>query len=273
MPLPLALAAAPQLLGGLYQWIKGNKELNKLHKQPVPAFSETPQMRASRFRAEDLAQGGYTPSETAAFRQRIAQDINTQSQRALDAGGGAGLGRVIAGMGRINTMGAEAKFGADDAALHRQNIHYADKFSQELQRIHDMNIKEQLNQRYQAERALGQGAQAGMVNAINAAGTGLFYGLAKPPGGDMGATMGATGTTGNAGGISKNILGKLGPNIKIGQSAAVPNNIQTPDYSNFLENKYPGVFEQNNNGGQVPLLYDFFSQVKSKRNPNAPYAD
>jgi len=174
--LPLALAAAPQALLGLYQILKGNKEMSKLHKQAVPQFGETPAMAASRARAEDLAQGGFTGAEKAGFRKNIAEDINTQSRKALDIGGGS-LGRVISGMGKINTMGAESRFAQQDAELHRNNIRYADTFSQKLQNIADMNIDQQLRQRMMAEQALGGAVKAGTENLTGGLSTGLALGL------------------------------------------------------------------------------------------------
>lgn len=156
----------PFLIGsgllGLYQTIKGSEELSNLHKQKVPEYAETPEMRAARGRAEMNAQYGYSPEEKAAFRNNIAQDINTRSQRALDMGGG-NLARVIGAQGNIDTMGAENKFAASDAELHRRNIQYADKFAQQVQAIQDRNIGEQLKQRYAAEQALGRGVQSGLT--------------------------------------------------------------------------------------------------------------
>lgn len=161
------LAATPQLASGIYQWARAEKELKKLHSQAVPEYGETAEQRASRMRAEELAKGGFTEAERANFRAQVAQDISTQGQRALDVGG-AGLGRAVNAIGNINMTGAENRFAAQDAALHRENIHYADRFSAELQRLADQNVAEHLKQRYMAEQALGQASQDGRMNTANA---------------------------------------------------------------------------------------------------------
>lgn len=197
MPIPLALAEAPQGLLGLYQLLKGNDELTKLHQQAVPAYAETNEMKASRARAERLAESGYTPAETAQFRKDVGQDINTKSQRALDIGGGS-LGKVIGNIGKIDTMGAESKFAANDAALHRQNIQYADKFSQQLQNLSNMNIEAQLRQRLMAEQALGGAIKTGTENLTNALGSGIVLGIGGGMFGGGGGNTNANPTVDNS---------------------------------------------------------------------------
>lgn len=228
MPFPIIAAAAGA--GALYSLIKKEKaarELDKLHEQPVAKFSETPAMAASRFRAERLAQGGYSPAEKAAFRKNVAEDINTSGQRALDMGGG-NLARVIGGMGKINTMGAESKFAASDAALHRQNIQYADKFSQQLQNIADNNIQQQLKQRLMAEQALGSAVQQQDTNMMNYAmlgATQLGGGVGGGAGGAGGsASAGATG--GSTGGFNmQNQLARLGGDTVLDTENIISSNL------------------------------------------------
>ncbi len=176
---------------GIYELIKSQNALNRLNSQPAPEFAETPELRASRQRADFLSQGGFTAAEKGGFRKNVAEDINTKSQRALDLGGGS-LSKVIGGIGKIDEMGAESKFATSDAALHRQNIKYADKFSEELQKISDRNIDEQQRERLMAEQALGGAAQTGLAGI----GTSLNY---------LGTALGNPNTTNptpNTGGIT-----------------------------------------------------------------------
>ncbi len=212
-PFTAGLSEIPGAVLGLYQILHSSSQLKKLHQQKVPEHGETPEMRASRMRAEQLAQGGFTPAEKTAFRNNVAQDINTQTQRSLDIGGGQ-LGRVIAGQGKINEMKGESDFATRDAALHRQNIQYADKFSQALQNIHNMNIDQQLKQRLMAEQALGGAIKTGTENLTNAASGALAFGFGN--GGGAGSYTNGSPTYKNTGaqrGFTDNTLGGGGVNL------------------------------------------------------------
>lgn len=159
MPISL-LGAGSLLLGGLQTW-QGLKGLSELHKKKVPSYAETPEMKASRMRAEELAKGGYSPAEKAAFEQKLARSQNTAYQKGRDVAPGMAQ-ELLAGINYTNT-GAMNDFAASDAALHRQNIKYADSFARELQDISNMNIQEQLKQRMAAEQALGGAASSGLT--------------------------------------------------------------------------------------------------------------
>lgn len=162
----------PLLIGSgllsLYETIKGQSDLNKLNSQPAPQFTETPEMMASRQRADHLAQAGFTPAEKAGFRKNVAEDINTKTSNALSLGGGS-LAKTIGGIGKIDENTAENKFATSDAALHRQNIHYADKFSEALQALSDRNISEQTKERLMAEERLGGAVQTGLSGLASTA--------------------------------------------------------------------------------------------------------
>lgn len=180
-----------------YELIKGQNALDELHRQKVPAFAETPEMAASRARADSMSAYGYSPQEKSSFRNNVAQDINTQSQRALDLGGGQ-LGKVIAGQGKINEIGAENKFATGDAELHRRNIANADKFSQQLQSLSNMNVQQQLKQRYAAEQALGGAVKTGLSGLASTAN------LAQILGGGLGGSKEGTGGVSDLMGLGGN---------------------------------------------------------------------
>ncbi len=66
--------------------------------------------------------------------------------------------QILSGINYAN-VGAQNDFASRDAALHRQNIHYADKFSQYLQGLNNQNIAAQQKARLLAEQALGGGVR------------------------------------------------------------------------------------------------------------------
>lgn len=167
-PLFGALAGV-QALTGLVRSFSARHQLNKLHQQPFPEFAETPEQRASRLRAEGLAKGGYTPAETAAFEQKLGRAQNTGYTRAMDVAPGQSQA-VLAGINYANT-GAQNDFASRDASLHRQNIAYADKFSNMLQNLSNMNINKQIQTRLMAEQALGTAANQGLSSALEAGNT------------------------------------------------------------------------------------------------------
>jgi len=157
-------------LVSLYELLKSQSALKNLNSQPIPQFTPTPELLASKGRADQMSNFGYTPQEKGTERQNVAQDINAQTQKALDLGGGS-LAKTIGGIGKINETANENKFALGDAELHRQNIKYSDKFAEQLQALSDKNIAEQQRERLMAEQALGGAAQTGLAGI----GTSLNY--------------------------------------------------------------------------------------------------
>lgn len=256
--LPLALAEAPSAIMGLVQLLKGSSQLRDLHRQPVAQYGEDPEMAASRIRADQNSQYGFSPAEKAGFRKNIAEDINTQSQNALNLGGGQ-LGRVIAGQGKINEMKGEADFANRDAALHRQNIQYADKFSQQLQNLHNMNIAQQLKTRLMAEQSLGNAIKTGSENLVNAASGGLTLGIGEAKdNSDKKLGIGAY-ANGAAAGFNNNFLGKnlLGLSTNLG-------------YQNPNESKYnaPPLIPNTQYKPPTDIGYDPANAISSNLDPN-----
>jgi len=173
-PLFLGLAAL-QFGKGLYDSIAGSNDLRKLHEQPSPEFSETPEMKASRLRADEMAKQGFTPQEIAARDQKLIRSENTGATKALNIAPGQSQS-ILAGLNYVNA-GAQNDLASRDAALHRQNISYADKFSQQLQSLSNMNIQAQQRNRIMAEQALGRGI-ADSRDRMMGAGSTLIAGTA-----------------------------------------------------------------------------------------------
>lgn len=147
------------LILGLHNTIKGSQGLSKLHKEKFPTFEEVAAMENSRNRANQMAQGGYTAAETAAFTQNLVRQQNTAYTKAVDRAPGQSQA-ILAGLnyGNVNALN---QFAANDANLHRENVRYADSFSKYLQQLNNQNIQEQITSRREAERAYGEAVKSG----------------------------------------------------------------------------------------------------------------
>ncbi len=160
------LAAIPAAIG-LAQSAVGFANLSKLSKQKLPMYQETPEMMASRARANQMAQGGFTTAEQNAFDSRMAQQGNQRYRLGVTQGGGNLSSAINAGINYGN-IGAQQQFAAQDAQLQRQNIKYADSFSQYVQNLANMNTSYMQQRRAQQEQAAGGAAQTGLNNIAGA---------------------------------------------------------------------------------------------------------
>lgn len=158
MAVPLAIGSAilggVQLIGGL---------ATALNLGDRPRYSMTPEMRQSASRANYMAGMGFLPEERAAAMQGAASTQAAGMRRAEDMGGG-NLARSLGGSMAANNLNFQNQLASQDAALRRQNIRYADRFSQEAQRISDANTAADMNFRMQEEKAVGQAIQSGFMN-------------------------------------------------------------------------------------------------------------
>ena len=165
-----------------YQTAKSSSDKKKaereLSKMKHTNYGVSPELRGAYDRAQQMSRFGYTPQEKAALRQNVAQDINTNQQRALDQGGG-NLARTISRMGSIANVQSENQMAMGDAQLNRQNIHYADSLAGQIQGINNMTTGEDINQYNRAQQAYGQAAaqqQENIYRAMgNAVGAGAYY--------------------------------------------------------------------------------------------------
>lgn len=148
------------LVLGLINTYVGLKGLNKLKKEPAPQFAETPEMAASRRRADEMAKSGFTPQEKAAYEQRLARSQNTAFQKSVDRAPNLSQ-QILSGINYTN-IAAQNDMAMRDAELMRNNIRYADTFSKYLQELNNKNVANQIQQRDNAMKAYGQAAQSGM---------------------------------------------------------------------------------------------------------------
>lgn len=190
------LSAIPIGIGAL-QAIQGFSALNKLQGQALPMYSEDPEMKASRLRAQGMANQGYTSAETAAFNNRANATDNQRYNLATNVAGGNAAGAINAGI-QYGNINRELGFAAQDAQLRRQNMKYADSFSTHLQRLRDANTSYMQQRRAQQENAAGGAVQAG-INNIAAGGM-----MAGVDGAGQGFGQGQGG--GQGGGFNQNQL-------------------------------------------------------------------
>lgn len=163
----MAVAAGIALATTAYE-IYNTEQQKSEAKRKLAALQHTnytvsPELQSAYARAQQMSQYGYTPQEKAAHQQQQAQLLNTQSQRALDIGGG-NLARTISRMGQIANLGANNQFAMQDAQLHRGNIRYADSLAQHIQQQKNLGTGEDISQFNMSNRAYGNAAMQQQQN-------------------------------------------------------------------------------------------------------------
>ena len=167
----LIAIAAIQTALGIYQIVKSQQAQKELDKQKMPAFAVSPELQASKTRAEQLAKQGFTTEETAAFEQSLAKAGEQEYRRATDIAGGNLAPAISAGIQSQN-IGAIGEFAAQGAGLRRKNIAYADAITSEIQRQKNMETDAELQYRLMKEQALGAAGKAGYENISEGASIG-----------------------------------------------------------------------------------------------------
>jgi hypothetical protein len=179
-----APAAQPQTGGGGFNPIGfglgaiqtgvGLYQLNKLSKTPIPEYKASAGTLAANQRAQQNAQMGYTPSQTAAYKANLGTALNTQflNQRNLAGGNLAG---ALGARGSMQKFMALNQFAAGDADRQMGNIRYADEQTAGLQRMQNMNTEAAMRRRLMTEQALGAAVQQGTVNMAGAFDTGASF--------------------------------------------------------------------------------------------------
>lgn len=166
-PVSAGLAGA-QALFGLYQTLKGRKELKNLDKNKPEGFTITPELQKSYARAEQMAQDGYTPQEEAAFQANLQRQSNAAYNRSFAFGGNTMAGAIQAGLNFQNTA-ALNQFAANDASLQRQNIRYADQRGDAITQQRNRIAGQELNDYAAQQQMWGQTMQSGINNMFRAA--------------------------------------------------------------------------------------------------------
>jgi hypothetical protein len=153
------------VLGGI-QVVGGVIGLKQLQKEAYPSFKPITQLQQAKVRSGQLAQMGYTPEQTAVFRQDLARIGNEDYRNAISLSGGS-LSRAL--NARRNTMrfGALNQFAQGDAAQRLSNIRYDDSVTGQLQNLANMETQNRLQRRISLEQAYGGAIKAGTENLVN----------------------------------------------------------------------------------------------------------
>lgn len=174
----MAIGIASAILGGI-QLVGGIAAASSLGDRP--SYSEDPNFARSAGRAETMAGMGYTPQERAAFQGDLASAQATDYQRGMDISGG-NMAQALLGINTSRAAGALNRFAAQDAALKRENIRYADSFSRERQARRDAQTQMDNQYRMAEEQAIGGAIQSGLGNIAGMAN--LNQALGYNPGGE-----------------------------------------------------------------------------------------
>lgn len=186
-PLMFAATTAANLIHSLSEQSQAKKGLVNL-KEPA-GYGVTPEQQHSYDRAEKLAMNGYSPEEKAAFAQNMAQRSNQAYHKAMTFGGNGLAGAIQAGINYGNT-GALTNFAAQDAALKRQNIHYADSVGNQITQQKNKNTALQWQNYNNQAQAYGHALKSSKENFFNSLN---LFGSSFPTLG--GGLVGGTGET------------------------------------------------------------------------------
>jgi len=249
--MPVAAIAAVTAIASLaysaHKDSEAEKGIKKLESQQFPRYAVTPELKSAYDRSEQMAKYGYTPSESAAFKNNLTRANNLSYQRATDSAGGNLASAINRGI-QSNNIGALNQFAGADAGLKRQNIKYADTLAQAMQHQQNLATQADISHRVMLEQAYGRAksdAEMNMVNSGMALGNAAAYGAsnnqnfdARNAGNSM-QTMPRT-----TGGTPQSYMNQAYPSL--GQSY-VPNTLPaygspapTTDYSS------PGIYRDAN---------------------------
>lgn len=151
---------------GLVQVAGGVMGAKKLQKEEYPSYKPISALQQAKVRSGQFAQMGYTPEQTANFRQDLARIGNEDYLNAINLSGGS-LSRAL--NSRRNTMrfGALNQFAQGDAAQRMSNIRYDDSITGQLQSLANMETQNKLQRRIMLEQAYGQAIKTGTENITN----------------------------------------------------------------------------------------------------------
>lgn len=149
----LALGAV-ELAAGLAQ---------NANRETPEQYQETAEMKSARARGRQMAQGGFTPAEKAAFKQSLAATGNTAYRRGVDLAGGNLAGALRAGI-NAQQLNAQNQFSGQDAQLMRQNISQSNALEQGYQGLKNAQTDQQRQVAAQQAQAAQQSINSGLGN-------------------------------------------------------------------------------------------------------------
>jgi hypothetical protein len=174
---------------GLLQTIPSLINTIKLNRIPRPEYETTQGIEDSIALAEQRAQYGFTPNQTAAFKSNLANTLQGDYRNARDMSGG-GLAQAITSRNMGQRLNALNRFASDDAAAQDrnvQNLFSARKFEQGEK---NRQTAQQINYRMRDEGQTGATLGSGLNNlgsyvnqnaALGNFGSGGFGGMKGGP--------------------------------------------------------------------------------------------
>ncbi len=238
MPFGLeALTAVPQVALGAYEAFQGARGLKNLAGQPMPEYSMSPEFQNYYNMTKDRSAYGFDPSETANFKQNVAQQQNTGFRQGVQMAGGNLAGALNAGF-KAQNLTSMNQFAAQDAQQHRANISQYGGAAGEMMGQENLINQEKIRHRTQLEQAYGGALKAGLGNITS----GLM----------SGAGLGFMGQQNNQQGAGQNYYGGGGymsPNL---YGSGSFNNFNTGGTNSLNMNPQPNFNMQAN---QTPFTY------------------
>jgi hypothetical protein len=163
-------------VGGI-QSILGLINAVKLNRTPRPEYETQPGILQSAGRAEQRAQYGFAPTQTAAFENKLGMAMNTDYANSRNMAGG-GLAQALVGRNTGQRLGALNQFASDDATKMQGNIQYSDSLRKFLQGESNRQQGQKIAYRMNDENKTGAMLSSGLnnlgstVNANQALGAG-----------------------------------------------------------------------------------------------------
>ena len=148
---------------GLVEGISGLVGLNKLNKQAFPEYGLNGELSNYSQMARSLSQQGFSPEESAAFRQSLAEQQNATNRTATEIGGGSGAKALSAAM-TGQDVNALNKFAAQGAQLKSQHMDAYRQAASQLQQQQNLKTQADIDRRNQLEHAYGGALQQGLTN-------------------------------------------------------------------------------------------------------------
>lgn len=178
---------------GLIQSVLGLISQRRLSKIARPEIETNPEMYQSAQRAEQRAQYGYAPTQTAAYQNRLNQAMNTDYYNNRNMAGG-GLAQALVGRQTGQRLGSLNQFASDDATKMQANMQYSDSLRRFLQSQKNLEQQQKIAYRMNDERNTGAMLSSGLnnlgssVNSMQALGGGQQQAQPSQPSYNSGET-------------------------------------------------------------------------------------
>jgi hypothetical protein len=173
-----ALQAVPSLIN-----------LVKLSREERPNYKVGNEMQSAYDTSFQRSKMGFTPAQTGAFRQNIAQAQNTDYYNARNMAGG-NLAQAISGGLTGRRLGAYNNFAAQDAAQQNQNLNTWYGQAGRMQGQQNMATQQDIAYRMAKENAAGAGLSSGLTNIASGINANQALGLGNRTGlGGFGGTV------------------------------------------------------------------------------------